>query len=121
MEKRADIATDYVPDLLMLEEVQHEHMATTVHMHSDVNQLHRKNDSNNSMLNIGNNQLQLVSCEEVAYEPGFSVSLPLLFLESFQHSIGLAAAAWVEVPSDTIALIPFMLYCLTLLLSPSLC
>ncbi len=38
VEKRADIATDHVPDLLMLEEVQHEHMATTVHTHSDVNQ-----------------------------------------------------------------------------------
>ncbi len=114
MKKCAAATTDPVPNLLMLEGNQQE-TTTTPHVHSDVNQFHGKKNSNNSVLNIGNNQLQLISCEEVAFEPGFSVSLPLMFLESFHHSIGLATAAWVEVPPDTITLILFML----LLISPS--
>eukprot|EP01084_Bolivina_argentea_P259802 438542_1 len=91
----AAAATDPVPNLLMLEEDQQE-TTTTPHVHSDVNQFHGMKNSNNNILNICNNQLQLISCEEVAFEPGFSVSLPLMFLENFHHSIGLATVAWIE-------------------------
>ncbi len=115
MKTCAAAATDPVPNLLMLEEDQQE-TTTTLHVHSDVNQFHGMKNSNNNILNICNNQLQLISCEEVAFEPGFSVSLPLMFLENFHHSIGLATVAWIEVPPDTIILI---IYMLLLLISPS--
>ncbi len=87
---RNGTATDPARDLLMLED--QELTTSLVHCSDDGN-------SNDDIISIGNNQYHLISCEEIAIEPGFSVSLPLMFLETFRDSIGLASSAWIEVTS----------------------
>ncbi len=73
--------------------------------HSDLNQFP---GNSNDILNIGNNQHYLISCEEEAFEPGFSVSLPLMFMEKFCDSIGLTSSAWVEVTPHLLLFFDFL-------------